>query len=65
MAHAARISARDARKAIRRNGALLVCAYDDQEKCDDVKLDGSISYPELERRLGEVDREQELIFYCA
>jgi len=45
--------------------ALLVCAYDDPEKCRQVKLQGSIDMQELNRRLPGITKDRELVFYCA
>jgi hypothetical protein len=44
-------------------GAWLICAYDDDRKCAQVALEGSIPLSTLRSR--EVPRDQELIFYCA
>jgi hypothetical protein len=46
-------------------GALLVCAYEDEEKCQRHHLRGSISLTELEQRLPQLHGDQEIIFYCA
>ena len=43
----------------------LVCAYDDEEKCRQNALDGSVSLAEFERDLARVDRNEPLVFYCA
>ena len=45
--------------------ALLVCAYDTQEKCQKNHLEGSISLDELKTRPGVLAKEREIIFYCA
>ncbi|MDX1632253.1 MAG: ArsR family transcriptional regulator [Thermoanaerobaculia bacterium] len=58
-----RIEVDRARRRVQSGEALLVCAYDDQEKCEDLALEGSISLDELRER--EVDDDRELIFYCA
>lgn len=65
MAEAPRISPERARRAIAEDEALLVCAYDDREKCQEHQLDGSISLPELRERLDEIATDRRLIFYCA
>ena len=65
MARPKRISPRDARRAIERGDALLVCAYDDREKCEGLGVEGSVSFPELRERLGSLDKQRELIFFCA
>ena len=45
--------------------ALLVCAYDDEEKFKRLRLEGAISFNELRSRLGALPKDQEIIFYCA
>jgi rhodanese-related sulfurtransferase len=47
------------------SGALLVCAYDSEEKFRQNCLEGSISLSELRNRQESMDKDQELIFYCA
>ena len=59
---APRISVGDARQRVH-SGALLVCAYDDEAKCRQNQLDGSLTLKELEERA--LRRDQEIIFYCA
>lgn len=46
-------------------GALLVCAYPDTETCSKMWLTGAITRTELQSRLPELKKEQEIIFYCA
>ena len=46
-------------------GALLVCAYDDDEKCRQNLLEGAIPLSELRQRESSLPRNQPLIFYCA
>lgn len=59
---ATRISPHDAMEKTK-EGALLVCAYDDEEKCNTIKLEGAISLGALQAR--QPSKQQELIFYCA
>jgi hypothetical protein len=59
-----RISVADARAAVSAGRALLVCAYDD-DRCARVRLEGSITLSELERRAPSLPKDQQLIFYCA
>jgi len=59
---AQRINVTDARQRVH-SGALLVCAYDDEEKCRQNRLDGSLSLKELEQL--SPAKDQEIIFYCA
>ncbi|HEX9818863.1 MAG TPA: ArsR family transcriptional regulator [Methylomirabilota bacterium] len=45
--------------------ALLVCAYEDESKCQRMRLDGALTLRELQERLATLPRSQEIIFYCA
>lgn len=45
--------------------ALLVCAYDDEEKCRSMRLPDSLTLRELNDRLPSLSKDQELVFYCA
>jgi hypothetical protein len=61
-----RISVKDAhRKMLRQAGFLLVCAYDTEERFREMELEGAISWPEFQKRLPSLAREQEIVFYCA
>ena len=44
-------------------GAMLVCAYDSNEKFWNNRLEGAISLAEFECRLAFVPKEHEIIFY--
>jgi hypothetical protein len=48
---------------VKANEALLVCAYDDEEKYKMVNLEGSISLGAFQSRLGAVPKTKEIIFY--
>jgi hypothetical protein len=65
MADVRRISVEQARKDNKANQALLVCAYEDEEKCRKVNLDGSISLTSFQSRVGSLPKSQEIVFYCA
>lgn len=65
MAEAQRISPATAREAISQNDALLICAYDEPAKYEKFRLDGSISMDELRGRMDGLEKDKELIFYCA
>lgn len=58
-----RISVEQAREELRSGRAVLVCAYEDDNKCERNGLQGVLSLRELESRAGTRDRE--IIFYCA
>ena len=46
------------------NSALLVCAYDDEEKCRSMHIPGSVTLSQLNFRLESLPKDQELVFYC-
>ena len=60
-----RIEPEQAKRDMRDNGALLVCAYDNDEKFRSNCLEGAISLAQLQARESALPRNQELIFYCA
>jgi hypothetical protein len=60
-----RISVADARRKVRANEALLVCAYDDDAKCRKINLDGSISLTGFQSKTASLPKSQEIIFFCA
>lgn len=47
------------------DGAMLVCAYDDDAKCSTYRLEGSVPLSTLKQRESSVPKDRELIFYCA
>ena len=60
-----RISAEESRRRVSAGSALLVCAYEDDEKFKNNHLQGAISLNELKSRLPAMPHDQEIIFYCA
>ncbi len=64
MAEIERVSVQEARASVRSNAALLVCAYDDEQKFNRMKLEGAISLASLESRAPTLPKDKELIFYC-
>ena len=63
MVEVARVSVQDARENMAGGQALLVCAYDSDEKFSRFHLEGAISLSEFKSRADEISKEQELIFY--
>ena len=45
--------------------ALLVCAYDDEEKCRALQIGGSLTLEDLERMQPSLPRDRRIIFFCA
>lgn len=59
-----RISPQEARQKTTSGSALLVCAYDNEEKCSNNHLQGAIFLSEFQSRLPSLPKDQEIIFYC-
>ena len=59
-----RISPQQANEELR-SGAVLVCAYDSEEKFRQNHLEGAISLDEFRDREASTPRDREVIFYCA
>ncbi|HWR89527.1 MAG TPA: hypothetical protein VN260_04675 [Dissulfurispiraceae bacterium] len=65
MGEAIRVSPQEARQKVTAGSALLVCAYEDEEKFRMLHLEGGMSFNEFRRRADSLSRNQEIIFYCA
>jgi rhodanese-related sulfurtransferase len=60
-----KINVRQARHDVEVSDALLVCAYDNQEKFDKNRLAGAIPLDDLRAQEDSLSKQRELIFYCA
>jgi hypothetical protein len=60
-----RIDVDEARRKVTAGEALLVCAYEDESKCDRIKLEGSISFTDFRTLAESLPKDREIIFYCA
>jgi hypothetical protein len=65
MTEVRRIVPAEARRKVSSGEALLVCAYESEALCRRNRLEGGISLAEFTARLPSLDKEQEIIFYCA
>ena len=65
MAEVQRVSADEARRKVQSGQAMLACAYEDEAKCAAMRLEGAISWRELQPRLGSLPKDREIILYCA
>jgi hypothetical protein len=63
---APRIDVHEARREVMSGEALLVCAYEDEDdaRCAQIPLEGSITFSELEARLPSLRKDTGIIFYC-
>ena len=60
-----RVSPDEARRELVSGRALLVCAYDDDAKCNRMKLDGAVTLTDLQARAASLPKDTRIIFYCA
>lgn len=58
-----KVSPQEAYRQVKSEGALLVCAYDKEEACRKIMLEGAITLKGLEQRLPELKKDQPIIFY--
>jgi hypothetical protein len=62
---AQRLDPGEARRDVDSGDALLVCAYDDEEKCQNYALPNALLLSELSAREKTLSNDREIIFYCA
>ena len=62
---ARRIEPEQAERDVSSGAALLVCAYDDDEKYKHYEIPGALSLREFQGREGSLPKDQEITFYCA
>jgi hypothetical protein len=60
-----RIAPSEARALLNSGKAVLVCAYDSQEKCEQYRLPGAISLQAFESQEDLIPKNRHIIFYCA
>ncbi|MBU1344279.1 MAG: ArsR family transcriptional regulator [Proteobacteria bacterium] len=60
-----RIQSSEIRKKVMAGTALFVCAYDDDNKFEKYHLGGAISLREFKSKTSDLDKNQEIFFYCA
>ena len=59
-----RVSVADVRVRLSSSDALVVCAYEDQQKCEQIRLAGALTFDELKAMATSLSTDRELIFYC-
>lgn len=64
MSEVARITTEQVRENVSLGKALLVCAYDSDDKFTQYHLEGAISLNVFKEKIGMLSKEQEIIFYC-
>jgi hypothetical protein len=65
MSDAVRISATEIRARVQSGEAMLVCAYDSDDKFEAHHLEGAVSLAEFRSLLPTLAKDRELVFFCA
>lgn len=60
-----RITPKEIRPRIEAGDAVLVCAYEDDDRFTKHRLEGAIPYSEFAARQHLIGKEREIVFYCA
>ena len=60
-----RINAEEVYTKVKTDNALLVCAYESDEKYAKFKIDGSIPFSKFTDMLPSMPKTREIIFFCA
>jgi rhodanese-related sulfurtransferase len=60
-----RIGPKEVYQKLKAGAAVLVCAYEDDEKFKTFHLEGAISLNEFRSNLPSLSRNREIVFYCA
>jgi hypothetical protein len=43
----------------------LVCAYDDEARCRDLKIDNAMTLGDFTPKAASLPKDEEIVFYCA
>ncbi|MCP4341484.1 MAG: ArsR family transcriptional regulator [Desulfobulbaceae bacterium] len=65
MSDAVRISATEIRARVKSGEAMLVCAYDSDDKFKAHHLEGAVSLAEFRTLVPTLAKDKELVFFCA
>jgi len=60
-----RITPEEVHQKLKAGKVLLVCAYEDEAKFRQMRLEEAISLSEMKSRLSSLAKDQEIVFYCA
>jgi len=60
-----RIDPEQARQDVSSGSALLVCAYDEEEKCQKYRLTNALSLTDLQAQEATLPKGRKIVFYCA
>lgn len=60
-----RVSPGEVYPRVKSGDCLLVCAYDSQETCRSMRLEGAISLQDFKSQVSRFPKDKEIVFYCA
>ncbi|MFP3869089.1 MAG: hypothetical protein ACLFUU_13215 [Desulfobacteraceae bacterium] len=60
-----RVSPQEVYPQVKSGSSLLVCAYDSDDRCQDMQLEGALMPSEFKAQVPTLPKQQEIIFYCA
>jgi hypothetical protein len=63
MADPIRVAPEEVSNKVKSGLALLVCAYEDDERFKNLQLEGAISFNEFKSKLPSLSKDQEIVFY--
>ena len=63
MSEPERVTAEEVYSKLKSGKALLVCAYEDEERFKRLQLEGAISFNEFKSKLSSFSKDQEIVFY--
>ena len=64
MSEPERVTAEEVYGKSKSGKALLVCAYEDEERFKKLQLEGAISFNAFKLKLPSLSKGQEIVFYC-
>jgi rhodanese-related sulfurtransferase len=59
-----RISIQQALAAAESDEGIVICAYDDQQKCEDMRVKNGWTLKELQQKQNDLPKDTRLVFYC-
>jgi rhodanese-related sulfurtransferase len=60
-----KVTPQDVFEKVQSGKALLVCAYDSEDRFRQVHLEGALSLGEFKAKEGELGKDKEIVVYCA
>jgi hypothetical protein len=63
MTEPVRITPEEVYKKVKSGQTILVCAYEDEARFKQLKLEGAISFNEFKSKIPSLSKDQEIVFY--